>query len=480
MRASSKLKRLGSPSPPLAKFITLITIGACAPIELLLAAEVAHPGAAPLLGPGEIVADEQRDRRAVTAGDRPSARVWVMQRQVEPFGEAQPEQPPRRVEGGVDHAVELEVGLCRALVEIVLRLAAFLGEVAPVPRRDAEIAALAGDDGLQRLGFPATGGGGGRPDRFQEVERGARRLGHRIGEAVVGVAFVAEQFGALGPQAHHFCGDRPVVGRAAVLAARAPCAEGGLAQIPAGRELQERLDARSRERDDVAAGMAALGREPRGACDQEARKPVEVALVEPHSPGPFVRQHVLAEGGRQRGEPFADRGEARLGFRREPGAGAGEVEVSARKRARLLGREPERRLVRVQGVDPPEQRVVQIGVARVAREDRGDGALDRLEFVVRLGAGEIEEQLGDPVERPPAPLHGLDRVGEGRGRGIGGDGVDLGPRFLQGRLEGRLEAARRDAVEGRRLERAGPGFEERVGVRMRKGHRIAFAVNRGF
>ena len=153
--------------------------------------------------------------------------------------------------------------------------------------------------------------------------------------------------------------------------------------------------------------------------------------------------------------------------------------MSAGERARLLGREPERRLVRLQGVDPTEQRVVEISVARVAREDRGDGALDRLELVVRLGAGEIEEHLGDPVERPPAPLHGLDRVGEGRRRGIGGDGVDLGPRLLQRRLEGRLEMPRRDAVERRRLERGGPRLEERVGVRMRKGHRQAFAIIRG-
>ena len=113
------------------------------------------------------------------------------------------------------------------------------------------------------------------------------------------------------------------------------------------------------------------------------------------------------------------------------------------------GVEPERRLVRLQGVDPPEKRVVEIGVARVAREDRGDGALDRLELVVRFGAGEIEEHLGDPVERSPAPLERLDRVGEGRGRGVRGDGVDLGPRVLDGRLEGRLEMPRRNAVEGR-------------------------------
>ncbi len=296
----------------------------------------------------------------------------------------------------------------------------------------------------------------------------------------MGVALVAEQFCPLGPEMHHLCGDRAVVGRAAVLAARAPGAEGGFAQIPAGGELQERLDARSRQRHGVAAGMAALGRKPRRARDPKVRKPVEVALVEPHRPGPLVRQHVLAEGGRKRGEPFADCGEPGFRFGRQSGAGAGEVEMRAGKGARLLGREAERRLVRLQGVDPSEQRIVQVGVAGVAREDRGDGALDRFEFVVRLGPGQIEKHLGDPVEGPSAPLHGLDRVGEGRRRGIRGNSVDLGPRLLQGDLEGGLKMPRRDAVERRRLERAGPGFEQGVGVRKREGHREPFAVIRGF
>ena len=113
------------------------------------------------------------------------------------------------------------------------------------------------------------------------------------------------------------------------------------------------------------------------------------------------------------------------------GAGADEIEMIASKRPRLLGRKPERGLVRLERVDALEQRLVQIGVAVMAGEDRGDGALDRLQFVVRCGAGEVEENARDPVERTPAALERLDRIGEGRRRRVGGDGVDLRPRLPQ-------------------------------------------------
>ena len=58
---------------------------------------------------------------------------------------------------------------------------------------------------------------------------------------------IAEQPRALGAQCHHLGDDRLVVGRAAAVAARDPGAKDLLAQIAAGGELQERLDARARE-----------------------------------------------------------------------------------------------------------------------------------------------------------------------------------------------------------------------------------------
>src|SRR5271157_4676581 len=136
----------------------------------------------------------------------------------------------------------------------------------------------------------------------------------------------------------------------------------------------------------------------------------------------------------------------------------------AREHARLFGRKPEPVLFRLERVDALEQRLVQIGSVAMAGESRRDLALDRLQFVVGRGAGEIEENAGDPVEAAAGALERLDRVGEGGRRRVNGDGVDLAPRVLQGGVEGWPEMAGLDAVERRRLERPGPGFEKRVRV----------------
>ena len=125
VRASSKLSRHGSPAPPVAKFITLTTIGSTAPIELLLVAERAHPGAAVLRGPCEIVADEQRDRRAVAAD--PSRRA---RRDGRASGRRARRSASRTGGCATSNAasiiaIERQIGLHRALVEIESALRRF-------------------------------------------------------------------------------------------------------------------------------------------------------------------------------------------------------------------------------------------------------------------------------------------------------------------------------------------------------------------
>ena len=134
-------------------------------VELLLAAEIAHPRAAPLRRPGEIVADEQRDGRAVAPAHGPGANVGMIKLEVEALLEAEAEQAARGIEGRLDHAVELQIGLELALVEVELGLAPLLGQIAPVPGRDLEIAALARDDLLQRLLILPRARNARRPDR---------------------------------------------------------------------------------------------------------------------------------------------------------------------------------------------------------------------------------------------------------------------------------------------------------------------------
>ena len=389
---------------------------------------------------------------------------------VEALGEAEAKEAARGVERGLDQPVELQIGLDLALVEIELGLAPLLGEMAPVPWRDFEIAALVGDDALQRLLLLERARDARRPHRFEQIERGPRGLGHRVGEAVMGEAFIAHEPRALGPELHHLGGDGAIVGLAAFLAPRCPGAKGFLAQIAPGRELQERFDARARQGDGVFARMAALDRDARGALRKEIRQAVEIALGEQHQPVFFVRQHILAELGAERRQPLADRGEAVLGFGREACASAGEIEMITLEHARLFGRKPERVLARLQGVDAPEQGIVQIDVAAMAREDRGDLAFDRLDLVIARGAGEIEEDARHFVARLPAALQRLDGVGEGRRLRIGDDGVDLRPRPGDGGVERGPEMRGFDALERRRLERPGPGFEKRVSIDVRDGH----------
>ena len=271
--------------------------------------------------------------------------VGVIELKVEALGEAEAEEPACRVERRLDHPVELQIRLDLALVEVELGLAPLFRQVAPIPGRDLEIAALAGDDRLQSLLFLPRARYARRPDRLEKIERRLRRPGHRVGETVMRVGFVAQQARALGPEADHLGGDVAIVGRAAVLAARRPGAKGVLPQVAPRRELQERLDARARQRDGIFAGMTALGGEPRGARDEEIRQAVEIAFVEQHQPGLFVRQHVLAERGAEARQPFADRRQARLGLRRRAGAGAGEIEMIALEHPRLFGGKPE--LVRI-------------------------------------------------------------------------------------------------------------------------------------
>ena len=130
----------------------------------------------------------------------------------------------------------------------------------------------------------------------------------------MGEGLVAEELRALGAQRHHLGDDRLVVGLAAVVAARDPGAERLLAQIAARGELQERLDAGARERDDVLAGHAALGGGRARRRAHEIGQAGEVVLALEHQRVVLlVGQHVLAEGRAERGQPLGDLGEPLLG-----------------------------------------------------------------------------------------------------------------------------------------------------------------------
>ncbi len=120
------------------------------------------------------------------------------------FGEGKPEQAMRGVERGRDHLVELEIGHDLGLIEIITRFPQFLGVVAPVPWLQREVAAFFRDQGLKRIALFQRAGARRLPHLLQQMPRIGRRLGHRVGQLVVGEGLVAEQSRALGPQCDHF------------------------------------------------------------------------------------------------------------------------------------------------------------------------------------------------------------------------------------------------------------------------------------
>ena len=192
-------------------------------------------------------------------------------------------------------------------------LRSLLCVVAPVPRRELEIAALLLHDRLHGVAVGERAGARRRPDAVEQAAHRLGRLRHGVVEPVMREARIAEQPRALGPQRHHLGDQRLVVGRAAAVAARDPGAERLLAQIASRRELQERLDARACQGDDVLAGKAALlGRLARGGA-QEIRQTGKIRLAVEHERiALLVGKHVLAERSAERRQPFGDRREPLL------------------------------------------------------------------------------------------------------------------------------------------------------------------------
>ena len=95
-------------------------------------------------------------------------------------------------------------------------------------------------------------------------------------------------------------------------------------------------------------------------------------------------------------------------------------------------------------------------------EQRRHLALDRLDDVVGMRAGEVEEDGREAAQAPAAQLQGGDRVVEARRRRIGRDRLDLAAMFGQRAVESRPEMLRGDALEGRQAIRRIPLRRKRL------------------
>ena len=303
----------------------------------VLPAQVAHPRAAALGGPREVVLQEDALQAAVAVEDLVGLHIGVVDRDVGAGLETQAEEPFGAIEGGCDHAAKLEVRLDLGIVHRVARTAHLLCPETPVPRLDLAPGALGLHLLQQGLALALHGLQCTRPHLVQQVLHRGTGAGHGVGERVVGVAGVAVQAGLLAAQAQDVTHHLAVVVFTGVFAAAGPGTPGLLTKITPGAEGQERHHQRARERDHVAS-QAAVGRRLRGVGPHEVGQAGQRGFVgQRQRPAAFVVQHVLREARRQLRQLLHHLRVAGLGLGRQTGAGAHEVGVHAVEQALLLG-----------------------------------------------------------------------------------------------------------------------------------------------
>ena len=212
--------------------------------------------------------------------------------------EREAEQAMRGVERRRQHSLQRKVGLEHRIVQVVPRLAHLFGVVAPVPGLDRVGRSLRFGQCLQRIALRRRAGLGRFPYLREEAGHRVGRAGHPVDERIVRVIVVAVEPRLLVAQGQDLAGDRPVVARPVVLAARRPRLERLLAQVAPVRVREERHDEGTGQRDDPGRVDAAfLGRFARGRPNVVGQSG-EVALVdERQAVVRFVGQHVLHEAG---------------------------------------------------------------------------------------------------------------------------------------------------------------------------------------
>ena len=190
-----------------------------------------------------------------------------------------------------------------------------------------------------------------------------------------------------------------------MFAARRPGGERLFPEIAPGRELQEWFDAGARQRDDMLARKPPLRRSGGRRRDEPVRQAGEIfPRLQDKEPGFLVSENILPELRPEGREALVDRGEPRFDLVAKAGAGARESDMVALQHPGLLVVEAKRLAFRLQGVDPIVERPVEKDVVAMPREPRGDLALDRLDFVVAVGRGEIEKDGRHSAQRSAAAL----------------------------------------------------------------------------
>ena len=245
--------------------------------------------------------------------------------------------------------------------------------------------------------------------------------------------------------------------RAAVLAARHPGAEGRLAQVAARRGLQERHDQAARQRHHVAVLRRARPRPAAAAATRSSGSPSRSS-----GPSGSVQACSSASTFCPKAVPrLASRCEHRLQPRPlralEPRPGADEHPVIERRApapAPASARAPPCRAI---SASTRANSAAFIIVSAWCAASLGLRSRCSASIASLVSApARLKKTAATRSSAALGPLHRLDGVGEGRGRRIGGDGVDVGrapPRSAASKAGAKSrgpDVAERRQPEGRR------------------------------
>ena len=178
-----------------------------------------------------------------------------------------------------------------------------------------------------------------RPHAIEQALNGFRRLRHGVVETIMRKGRIADEPRPLGAQRDRLGDDRLVVGCAAAIAADYPGLVRLFPQVAPRRGPQKRLDTGPRQRDRMLVRQASLRRRRPGRRAGAFAQAGEVILALEHQRvSLLVGQHVLAEGGAERGQPLADRRNPAFRIGRQPCPGAAESDVVALQNPPLFRR----------------------------------------------------------------------------------------------------------------------------------------------
>ncbi len=208
------------------------------------------------------------------------------------------------------------------------------------------------------------------------------------------------------------------------------------------------------------------------ACRRGAhrfRQTCEILFILEHeAPGLLVGEYVLRELGGERRHARIDLGDALLGLGASLAPARTKASVGALEKACLLGIEAETLAALVEIGDALEKLAIEEDRALMGGELRRDIALDRLQGLARIGAGEIEEDIGDLVQEIAALFEREERIGECRLCGLAGDGAHLSLVLPESTRECGSKVLGLDAAEGRRSKRSAPTIEKWVRLALRR------------